>query len=82
MAVLDYGILRPLRRKKRSEKEVPPAVPEGDASESAEPADPTDHAHVEKSVNERPETDKTAGRKKTEATRGKSPSGKKGKGRR
>ncbi len=82
MAVLDYGILRPLRRKKRSEKEAPPAVPEGDASESAEPADPTDHAPVEKSVNERPETDKTAGRKKTEAKRGKSPSGKKGKGRR
>ena len=82
MAVLDYGILRPLRRKKRSEKEAPPAVPEGDASESAEPADPTDHAPVEKSVNERPETDKTAGRKKTEAKRGKSPSGEKGKGRR
>ena len=82
MAVLDYGILRPLRRKKRSEKEAPPAVPEGDASESAELADPTDHAPVEKSVNERPETDKTAGRKKTEAKRGKSPSGKKGKGRR
>ena len=82
MAVLDYGILRPLRRKKRSEKEAPPAVPEGVASESAEPAAPTDHAPVEKSVNERPETDITAGRKKAEAKRGKSPSGKKGKGRR
>ncbi len=83
MAVLDYGILRPLKRKKRGEKVAFSTEKLEDfASESTGSVISIDSISMEKTVNRSPKTNKAVIEKKEELKKKSRPSGKKGKNRR